>query len=131
MPPPPPPQEEDISILLTIQYVLLLICTCANYKVLPVQLLPCNSMANRFPSPAMYGKISFSIEVGRSSMRSSMSGENMYIPALILFDTNSGGFSTNRSICPVSGEYTTTPYLEGSSTFVTWKNRADKRSGKG
>lgn len=48
-----------------------------------------------------------------------MDGEKMYMPALILFDTNSGGFSTNLSIIPVFWSYTTTPYLLGSSTFVT------------
>lgn len=50
---------------------------------------------------------------------------NMYSPALILFDTNSWGFSTKLDICPVSGWYITTPYLDGSSTLVTygWQNR--------
>ena len=52
-----------------------------------------------------------------------MEGLKMYIPALILFDTNSVGFSTNLSIFPVACSYTTTPYLDGSSTFVTYKVR--------
>ena len=43
----------------------------------------------------------------------------MYIPALILLDTNSFGFSTNLSIFPLFASYITTPYLEGSSTLVT------------
>lgn len=41
------------------------------------------------------------------------------MPALILLDTNTCGFSTNRWMRPVSASHTTTPYLEGSSTFVT------------
>ena len=55
-----------------------------------------------------------------TSILSRMDGEKMYIPALILLETNSGGFSTNFSIAPDLGSYTTTPYLLGSSTFVTW-----------
>ena len=43
----------------------------------------------------------------------------MYIPALILFEINSFGFSTNLSIMDEPDLLTTTPYLEGSSTFVT------------
>jgi hypothetical protein len=36
-----------------------------------------------------------------TSILSRMDGEKMYIPALILLETNSGGFSTNFSINPV------------------------------
>lgn len=49
----------------------------------------------------------------------SMLGLKMYIPALILLDTNTWGFSTKRCIRPLSASYTTTPYLDGSSTRVT------------
>jgi len=47
----------------------------------------------------------------------------MYIPALILFDTNSLGFSTKLLIFPLPSSYTTTPYLDGSSTFVTFNEK--------
>jgi len=33
---------------------------------------------------------------------------------------------TYRWICPLSFSYTTTPYLEGSSTFATWKYESSK-----
>ena len=53
-------------------------------------------------------------------MRCSTEGLRIYMPALILLDTNTCGFSTNRWMRPVSASHTTTPYLEGSSTLVTW-----------
>ena len=52
-----------------------------------------------------------------------MLGLKMYIPALILLETNSVGFSTKLSILPVTELNTTTPYFEGSSTFVTYNKR--------
>lgn len=50
----------------------------------------------------------------------SMLGLKMYIPALILLETKTCGFSTKRWILPLSDSNTTTPYLEGSSTRVTY-----------
>ena len=47
-------------------------------------------------------------------------GLKMYIPALILLETKIFGFSTNLSIWLLVGLYTTTPYLLGSSTLVTY-----------
>ena len=52
-----------------------------------------------------------------------MEGLKMYMPALILLDTNTFGFSTNLLIIPVSSLYTTTPYLDGSFTRVTYTNK--------
>lgn len=52
----------------------------------------------------------------------SMLGLKMYMPALILLDTKTCGFSTKRSILPLSALNTTTPYFEGSSTRVTFKH---------
>jgi len=43
---------------------------------------------------------------------------NKYKPALILSLTKVEGFSTNLSICPLALA-TTTPYFEGSLTWVT------------
>ena len=54
-----------------------------------------------------------------TSIRLRIDGLNMYIPALILLETNSVGFSTKLQMRPCS-PYTTTPYLEGSSTRVTY-----------
>ena len=59
----------------------------------------------------------------QTSILSRTEGLSMYIPALILLDTYSYGFSTNLWIRPFSGSYTTIPYLEGSSTFVTWEKK--------
>ena len=59
-------------------------------------------------------------EVGLTSILLRIEGLKMYIPALILFETKTLGFSTKRWMRPVSSLYTTTPYLEGSSTLVTW-----------
>ncbi|KAG5517902.1 hypothetical protein PMAC_000357 [Pneumocystis sp. 'macacae'] len=72
-----------------------------------------------WPWAAIAGKISFSMLVGRREMRCRMDVLKTYIPALILLLTNSTGFSTKRSISELEGFITTTPYLEGSSTFVT------------
>lgn len=56
----------------------------------------------------------------------SMLGLKMYMPALILLETKTWGFSTKRCILPVSVSNTTTPYLEGSSTRVTFKHKQYK-----
>lgn len=63
-------------------------------------------------------------------MRSITEGEKMYIPALILLETNSGGFSTNLSIAPVFESKTTTPYLLGSSTLVTFQRNVTFKGNK-
>jgi len=65
-----------------------------------------------------------------TSIRSKTVGLNMYIPALILFPTNSTGFSTNRSITVELGLVTTTPYADGSATFVTYHQSATHSRGR-
>lgn len=50
----------------------------------------------------------------------SMLGLKMYMPALILLETKTCGFSTKRWIFPLSASNTTTPYFDGSSTRVTF-----------
>uniref|UniRef100_A0AAG5CZY0 Uncharacterized protein n=1 Tax=Anopheles atroparvus TaxID=41427 RepID=A0AAG5CZY0_ANOAO len=79
---------------------------------------PFNSNAYSSFSVDITGKISFSIEVGFSSMRERTDGLSTYMPALILLLTNSCGFSMKLLMQP-SSAYSTTPYLEGSSTRVT------------
>ena len=49
-----------------------------------------------------FGFCFFTIKSINTSILSNMEGENIYIPALILFDTYSCGFSTNLFIRPVS-----------------------------
>ena len=63
---------------------------------------PGNSIWYSWPSLAIAGKISRSIEVGRFSIRSMMSKLKRYRPALILLLTKVCGFSTKRSIYPSS-----------------------------
>lgn len=70
------------------------------------------------PCSAIAGKISFSIDVGLSSILSIIEVLKRYSPALILSLIKCCGFSTNCSIYPFSFA-TTTPYLVGSSTLVT------------
>ena len=65
-----------------------------------------------------------------TSILLSMEVLKMYMPALILFETKTFGFSTKRWICPVSSLYTTTPYFDGSSTLVTCGGEEEGKRGR-
>ena len=66
-----------------------------------------------------------------TSILLSMEVLKMYMPALILFETKTFGFSTKRWICPVPSLYTTTPYFDGSSTLVTCGEEEEGREEAG